>query len=67
MTKTRKDYKQGAIHITVIYDDQPDSDTYVQIKGADDVVDFDLTAADLNALNQMLAESGAAKYQHMHF
>jgi hypothetical protein len=67
MTKTRKDYKQGAIQITVIYDDEPDSDTYVQIKGAEEVVDFDLTVADLNALGQMLAESGAAKYRPIPF
>jgi hypothetical protein len=67
MTKTRKDYKSGAVQITVIYDDKADSDTYVLVKGAEENVDFDLTPSDLKALVSMLAEADVAKYQHMHF
>ncbi|MFJ7907526.1 hypothetical protein [Kitasatospora sp. NPDC096204] len=61
MTETRKQYTRVAdaaeFAATVIYDDKPDSQTYLMISAQSGVLEVLLTDTDVRALVRMLSEA----------
>ncbi|MEU3825203.1 hypothetical protein AB0F36_07735 [Streptomyces sp. NPDC029080] len=63
MIETRKHYAQDNVEITVVYDEEPDSLTYVLVATEDTTAEFNLPPADLSGLTRILAEAQAAKFR----
>ncbi|MDX3206042.1 hypothetical protein OH797_32020 [Streptomyces anulatus] len=64
MIETRKHYAEANVEITVVYDDGPESLTYVLVATEEGTAEFNLTPADLNGLTSVLYEAQAAKHRH---
>ncbi|MFC9231332.1 hypothetical protein ACFTZI_20600 [Streptomyces decoyicus] len=62
MIETRKQYGTDNVEVTVVYDDQPGSLTYVLATIEESTSEFNLTPTDLAGLTSILNEAQSAKF-----